>query len=408
MHRYLLVFLLSFPALAWGQSEGTKKQERADVVVSAKALAIHARAPVVDGHNDLAWALRALPDVQREGFDLRKPNTKLHTDIPRLRKGGVGVQFWSAFVPADTRLKGQALQTTLQQIQRVHALAREYPEVFEMAKTTDDIRRIRKQGKIASMIGIEGGHSIENSLGVLRKLYELGARYMTLTHSDTLEWADSATDKPANDGLSPFGEEVVREMNRLGMLVDLSHVSPDTMRDALRITSAPIIFSHSSAYAIAPHPRNVPDEVLKLTKKNGGVVMVNFYSGFVVPASAKRNASGAWRKMKNRFGDDKKGLDKAWKKWRLENPIDSGTVHDVVDHIDHIVKVAGIDHVGVGADYDGVSRLPRQLEDVSTYPVVTQELLNRGYTERQINKIMGENVIRALGHAERVAVGAAN
>jgi membrane dipeptidase len=279
-----------------------------------------------------------------------------------------------------------------------------YPETFELARTANDVERIHKQGKIASLIGVEGGHAIEDSLAVLRQLYDRGARYMTLTHSDTLAWADSATDDPQHGGLAPFGEEVVREMNRLGMLVDLSHVSAETMKDALRVSQAPVIFSHSSARAIADHPRNVPDDVLRRVAENGGVVMVNFFSGFVHPESARKMASmfDIGRKMRQQYPREE-DYQKAMARWRAENPIEAGTIHDVVDHIDHIVRVAGIDHVGLGSDYDGITKLPKQLEDVSTYPLITQELLNRGYTAEEIHKILGGNALRVLREAEDVA-----
>ncbi|HRX82838.1 MAG TPA: dipeptidase, partial [Pirellulaceae bacterium] len=297
-----------------------------------------------------------------------------------------------------------ALLQTLEQIELVQAMMERYPETFEFARTVDDIERIRAAGKIASLIGVEGGHSIENSLETLRRLHELGAAYMTLTHSDTLDWADSATDDPKHGGLSAFGEEIVREMNRLGMLVDLSHVSPDTMKDALRVSKAPIIFSHSSARSVADHPRNVPDDVLLLTKQNGGIVMVNFFSGFVEPESARRMAEmfDASRKLREQYPEEE-DYQKARAAWRLKNPILPGTIHDVVDHIDHIVRVAGIDHVGIGSDYDGVSQLPEQLEDVSTYPLITQVLLNRGYTAEETHKIMSGNILRVMRQAEQVA-----
>ena len=269
---------------------------------------------------------------------------------------------------------------------------------------SSDIEAALKDGKIASLIGMEGGHSIENSLGNLRRLYELGARYMTLTHSLTLDWADSATDKPKNNGLSKFGEAVVRDMNRLGMLVDLSHVSVETMKHALRVTEAPVIFSHSSARAVADHVRNVPDDVLRLTARNRGVVMVNFFSGFIEPESAKRMKTmfDDFRKLREEFPDEDE-YKQAVARYRKLNPMKSGSVHDVVDHIDHMVRIAGIDHVGIGSDYDGVSMLPKQLEDVSTYPYITQELLNRGYTEAEVHKINSGNVMRVLKEAEQVA-----
>jgi membrane dipeptidase len=293
---------------------------------------------------------------------------------------------------------------TLEQIEIVHAMTKRYPETFEFARTVDDIERIQKSGKIASLIGIEGGHSIENSLETLRQLHKLGAGYMTLTHSDTLAWADSATDDPQHGGLSPFGEEVVHEMNRLGMLVDLSHVSQETMKDTLRVSKAPIIFSHSSARAIADHPRNVPDDVLRMTAKNGGVVMVNFFSGFIEPESARRMAEmfNVSRELRKKFPDDAE-YEKEKARWRARNPILPGAIHDVVDHIDHIVRVAGIDHVGIGSDFDGVPTLPDQLEDVSTYPLITQALLTRGYTAEEVHRMMSGNILRVMHEAEGVA-----
>jgi membrane dipeptidase len=367
-------------------------------------MAIHRQALLIDGHNDLPWELRTRADSGFEKFDVSQPQPKLHTDIPRLRKGGLGGVFWSAYVPADTIRTGNSLQQTLEQIDLVHRMVRRYPQDFELALTADDIERIHTAGKIASLIGIEGGHSIQNSLGVLRQLHAMGARYMTLTHSDTLDWADSATDDARHGGLAPFGEDVVREMNRLGMLVDISHVSPETMQDALRISKAPVIASHSSAFAIAQHPRNVPDDVLKLVKENGGVVMINFFSGFVVPESAQRmvHMFQVRRDLRAKYADDAE-YEKAVAQWRRENPIEPGTIHIVVDHIDHVVKVAGIDHVGLGSDFDGITTVPAQLEDVSCYPLITQELLNRGYTAADIHQILGRNVLRALRRAEEVA-----
>lgn len=383
-------------------SHGKKRRARVEVTTAAKL--VHNRGFVFDGHNDLPWQIRSKSSSTFEKLDIARHQDELHTDIPRLRQGNVGAQFWSVYVPAETRLRGEALLQTLEQIELVHAMCRRYPDVFEMALSTEDVRRIRRQGKIASLIGVEGGHAIENSLANLRRLYKLGARYMTLTHSDTLDWADSATDKPRHGGLSDFGKEIVREMNRLGMLVDLSHVSPETMKDAIETSKAPVIFSHSSARAVADHVRNVPDDVLRLVAENDGVVMVNFYSGFVEPQSARRTAKmfDVSRELRKKFPDEAE-YRKARNAYRARNPILPGTVHDVVDHIDHIVRVAGIDHVGLGSDYDGVSVLPQQLEDVSTYPVITQELLNRGYQADEIHKIASGNILRALRRAEKVA-----
>jgi N-acyl-D-amino-acid deacylase len=377
---------------------------RGPVTVSQTALDIHGRGYVFDGHNDLPWAMREQASSSFERMDIAQAQPQLHTDIPRLRSGNVGAQFWSVFVPVDTIRSGTSLQQTLEQIALVDGMLRRYPETFALALTADDVQRLQAEGKIASLIGVEGGHSIENSLGNLRRLFDLGARYMTLTHSETLEWADAATDQPRHQGLTPFGEEVVREMNRLGMLVDLSHVSPETMRHALRIVQAPVIFSHSSARSVADHARNVPDDVLLKVAVNRGIVMVNFFSGFVVPEAARRldRMFQEFRELRKKYPDEAE-FRQATRRWQLENPIEAGTVHDVVDHIDHIVRLAGIDCVGLGSDFDGVSKLPAQLEDVSTYPVITQVLLDRGYTEEEIHKIMSGNILRVMRSAEQAA-----
>jgi membrane dipeptidase len=322
-----------------------------------------------------------------------------------LRQGGVKAQFWSVYVPASTRLKGESLQTTLEQIAIVEGMLARYPDVFELALTAADIERISRAGKIASLIGVEGGHSIENSISVLRELYAKGARYMTLTHSDTLDWADSATDEEKHGGLTAFGVEVVREMNRLGMLVDLSHVSIRTMQETLAVTKSPVIFSHSSARAIADHPRNVPDGVLKQVRENGGVVMVNFYPGFIVPSAAKRGQEGiaVLRQLRAKYGDDRDKIRAEYKAWASQFPVEPGTLNLVVDHIDHIAKTAGIDHVGIGSDYDGIDSVPVELEDVSTYPKITQCLLDRGYDEAAVHKILGGNLLRVLRETEKAA-----
>jgi membrane dipeptidase len=378
--------------------------EKSLVLVGDEARRIHAAGFVFDGHNDLPWEVRQRAGGSFDKADIAAGVPRFHTDIPRLRAGNVGAQFWSAYVPAETAKENRAFTMTLEQIAIIQAMVKRYPDVFEFARTADDVVRIQRSGKIASLIGVEGGHSMEGSLDKLRRLRELGVGYMTLTHSDTLSWADSATDEAKHGGLTDFGEEVVREMNRLGMLVDLSHVSPDTMRDALRVTKAPIIFSHSSARAIADHPRNVPDDVLKLTAQNGGVVMVNFYSGFIHPESARRRARmfEVSRELHQKFP---KAADyqAARKRWLAENPIESGDVFDVADHIEHIIKVAGIDHVGLGSDFDGIDRVPRQLEDVSKYPVITQVLLDRGYSASQIHQLLSGNILRVMRRAEAVA-----
>ena len=371
------------------------------VEISEKARQIHERGFIWDGHNDLPWAARERNDIRFEKTDLWN-EPKLHTDIPRLRVGNVGAQFWSVYVPSKTRQSGTAFQTTLEQIDCVYTMVRKYPDVFEIALTSSDVERIRKSGKIASLIGVEGGHSIENSLGKLKELFSRGARYMTLTHGDTLDWADAATDTSQSDGLSPFGEEVVREMNRMGMLVDLSHVSPATMSDALNVTKAPIIFSHSSAMTIADHPRNVPDDILLRVKENEGLVMINFFSGFVVPESAKnlKDMFGARRAIDNEFGSDTDAGKNAMLKWKANHPTVPGNIAMVIEHIDHVVKTAGIDHVGLGGDFDGVDMLPKGLEDVSKYPAITELLLRKKYSEADIHKIMSGNMMRVLKACE--------
>ena len=401
MRRSTISTLLSvLCCAAWWPAVADKP--RPAVVVGDEAARMHAGTFVFDGHNDLPWKLRTSVGGSLDRVDLMAGVPGFATDIPRLRLGNVGAQFWSVYAPTETMRKGTALQTTIEQIELVRDLIRRHPDTFELALSADDVIRCRESGRIASLIGVEGGHCIEDSLANLRRLYDLGARYMTLTHADSIGWADAATDEPRHGGLTPFGEEVIHEMNRLGMLVDLSHVSPDAMRHALRVSSAPVIFSHSSARAIADHPRNVPDDVLELTATNGGVVMVNFYSGFVHPESARKRADmfQVNRRLRATFPDEAE-YKAAKRLWEAEHPIDRGSVHDVVDHIDHIVKTAGIDHVGIGSDFDGVAVLPRQLEDVADYPFITQELVNRGYGSEAVGKIMSGNMLRVLRVAGR-------
>lgn len=349
----------------------------------ARALAIHRQTPLIDGHNDYPWALRDLdPGRDFSKADISKPVPKLMTDIPRLRQGGVGGQFWSVYTPS-TMMGKEATRVTMEEIDTVHRMTKQWTESFQLAYTADDVDKAFKSNKIASMIGMEGGHSIDNSLATLRMFYALGARYMTLTHSSNLAWADSATDKPEHGGLTRFGEEVVHEMNRLGMLVDLSHVSPDTMEDALRVTEAPVIFSHSSAKALCNVPRNVPDNILQLVAKNGGVVMVTFVPGFISQEVADFNAKPE---------AERKGMTAP-----------RATLSQVADHIDHIRKVAGIDHIGLGGDFDGITDVVQGLEDVSKYPDLTAELLKRGYSDADVKKIIGQNVLRVWRQAEQVA-----
>ena len=373
-------------------------EDREPVVVSPETAAFHRTLLVADGHNDLPWAVRQTFGGDFGRFDLAAGVPELHTDLPRLRAGGVGLQFWSVYVPASTMNTGRAAAQVFEQIGVVKRLVAEHPGDLALCTTAAEVDAARADGKIAGLIGMEGGHAIENSLGLLRQFREAGAAYMTLTHSATLDWADSATDDARSDGLSEFGEEVVREMNRLGMLVDLSHVSPATMHDALDASTAPVIFSHSSARAVADHPRNVPDDVLARLPANGGVVMVNFYSGFVVPtaAAARADMFAVRRRAEADHPGDKTAQEAAMLAYRRANPVDPGTVDDVLDHIDHVIQVAGVDHVGLGADYDGVSTLPAGLGDVSGYPKITQGLLDRGYPKEDVAKVMGGNTLRVL------------
>ena len=377
------------------------------------------RTPLIDGHNDLPWEIRARFKGDPAAVDLRSDTAHLPapegaaplmTDIPRLRAGHMGGQFWSVWIPTET--KGfEAVQTTLEQMDLVKRMAERYPADLEMAYTAADVRRIHRAHKIAAMIGIEGGHQINNSLAVLRQMYDAGARYMTLTHTSNTAWADSATDKPVLHGLAPFGIEVVREMNRLGMLVDLSHVSPDTMRAALAASQAPVIFSHSSARALVDHPRNVPDDILRLLAANGGVVMVNFAPGYV---SAERNRWQADRAAElTRFNSPPfAGLyigqpdraKAALAEWDAKHPRPVTTLAQVADHIEHLRQVAGVDHLGLGSDFDGIPDAPVGLEGVDKYPKLLEELMRRGWSDADIAKIAGENLLRALGTAEKVSL----
>ena len=366
--------------------------------VSDRAKAVHDSGMLFDGHNDLPWRLRVEGDTAFGSIDIAKHLDAGQTDIPRLRAGGLKAQFWSVYIPSE---HPDPARTVAEQIDLVHRMIERYPETFALALTADDVVSAVADGKIASLIGIEGGVAIEDDLALLRSFYRLGARYMTLTHNKTLDWADAATDAPKSDGLSTFGERVVREMNRLGMLVDLSHVAPSTMADAIRISKAPVIFSHSSAYTIAPHPRNVPDEILAMLPENGGVVMVNFFSGFVVPEYARESAAARERLRTDH--PDPKDFNKAVSDWYRTHEFPRGTVATVADHIDHILQVAGVDHVGIGSDYDGVTSVPVGLEDVSCYPRLTEELLRRGYNESDVHKILGGNILRVLREAGRVA-----
>jgi membrane dipeptidase len=392
MRRLLIaVSLLALPAAAMTQGDA----------LLSRARALHKQVPLIDGHNDYPWALRENAERDLDKLDITKPLPAIMTDIPRLRAGGVGGQFWSVYVPADAPAPVTA---TLEQIDIVHRMMRKYPDTFELALTADDVERIFKKGRIASLIGMEGGHSIDSSLGALRMFHRLGARYMTLTHSKNIPWADSATDTAVLKGLSPFGEQVVREMNWLGMLVDLSHVSPDTMEDAIRVSEAPVIFSHSSARALNDVPRNVPDNILQMLPKKDGVVMVTFVPGFLSPKVAAWNQRqvAAFAKLEL-SGDSPDRIKAARDEWSKANPASRATIADAADHIDHIRKVAGIDHIGLGGDFDGISSVVQGLEDVSTYPALTAELLRRSYKDDEIKKILGLNILRAMREAEKVS-----
>ncbi len=375
----------------------------------ARARRILERTPLIDGHNDLPWALRQSHGNDPHAVDLATnldASTALHTDIPRLRAGGVGAQFWSVYVPASMSPPDAAV-ATFEQIDTVKRMVAAYPTVFELATTADDIQRIHRRGRIASLIGMEGGYSIDDSLGLLREFYDSGARYITLTHSRTTTWADSATDAPKWGGLSPFGEDVVREMNRLGMMVDLSHVSEETMLDAMRVSDAPVIFSHSSARAVTGHARNVPDSVLRLLPEDGGVVMITFVPGFVSETvrtwNSARSAEDA--RLKSLNPGDPAAVTAGLAAWTTAHPIPRATIADVVAHIQHVRDVAGVDHVGLGGDYDGVDALPDGLEGVDTYPRLLAALMANGWSEADIRKLAGENVLRVMRAVEATAAG---
>ena len=398
-HRVIVAAaaLLAAPA-------GVRAAAAQDDALLERARRIHAASPLIDGHNDLPWEIREKAQGDISVMNPDGPLPQQHTDIPRLGQGGVGGVFWAAYVPVERIAEGGSAAFALAQIGLIQRITEQSP-ALETALTADDVVRIHGSGRIASLIGIEGGHAIENSLDVLRQFYLLGVRYMTLTHSSTIDWADAATDSARHGGLTRFGEEVVREMNRLGMMVDLSHVSPETMVDAIRVSEAPVIFSHSSARALAEHPRNVPDDVLRLLKDNGGVVMINFYSGFVEPTGAQmmRSMFDVQRRLREQYPNDPEAARQAYAQWRRDNPVPRGTAGTLADHIDHVVRVAGIDHVGLGSDYDGVTTLPEGMEDVSRFPWLTAELLRRGYSEADVAKVLGGNVLRVMRQAEATA-----
>ena len=397
---------LSLTAPTAAQPSDTKAYQQRVARVLAKT-------PLIDGHNDWPEALRenAGDDRWTMGLDdIAADPARYNTDIVRLRRGLVGGQFWSVWVSPTLPGDEQVIQT-LEQIDLVKSIVARHPDTFVLARTAADVRRVHKAGRIASMIGVEGGGQIDGNLSILRSYAALGAGYLTLTHSLTIDWADSATDNPKHDGLTPFGEDVVRELNRLGMLVDLSHVSEATMRDALRVSKAPVIYSHSSARALDDHPRNVSDAVLALVRDNGGVVMVNYANPYISDAYRRWSADSAAEKTRLNappygglaIGQPEKA-EEMYAAWLKDHPAPTVTLGEVADHIEHIAKVAGVDHVGLGSDYDGVgNQLPEGLEDVATYPALFAELMRRGWSDQDIAKLAGENVLRVMEAAEAVA-----
>jgi membrane dipeptidase len=357
----------------------------------------------MDGHNDLPWAMRDLAAYDLDKVDLAGGEPRLHTDIPRLRAGGVGAQFWSVFVSCSLA-GGDAVAATLEQIDFVNRLVERYPDAFALARTAADVEAAVEAGRIASLMGMEGGHSIGESLGVLRQMHALGVRYMTLTHNENTSWADSATDVPVIGGLSDFGRAVVREMNRIGMFVDLSHVSVDVMRDALDETTAPVIFSHSSARAVCDNVRNVPDDVLSRLPANGGVCQVTFVPAFVSPAVAQWYQD-VLAEVEARGGDRRRfsDIDPVMNDLRQTSPPPTATIDDVADHVDHVREVAGVDHVGLGGDYDGTTFMPVGMEDVSSYPRLLETLRRRGWAEAELASLTHGNVLRAMRDMEEAA-----
>jgi membrane dipeptidase len=392
------------PTIAVAQPIDPKIQARIDRILR--------NTPLIDGHNDIAEQLaenykRSIEGIG-SGTDKRQPHP-LMTDMARLHQGRVGGQFWSVYI--NGAITGDAaIRETIEQIDIVRRMIEAYPKDLELARTADDVVRIHKAGKVASMIGVEGGRQIGGSLAALRQYYNLGARYMTLTHNQTTEWADSATDDPKYGGLSPFGVQVVHEMNRIGMLVDLSHVSPDTMKDAIAASRAPVIFSHSSARGLVDHPRNVPDDVLRLLPANGGVVMVNFVPDFISNDvwkwSAERSAEEA--RLKSFHRNSTAEVEAGLKAWDTAHPRPIVTVSTVADNVEHVVKLAGYDHVGIGGDMDGIPYAPQGLEGVQDYPNLFAELIRRGWSDENLAKLAGGNVLRALRRAEAVAASMKN
>lgn len=397
----LAVLTLLLPVAASAQDKGDPTDKRIERILRDT--------PLVDGHNDLPWEIREAYDFWRKPLDLRRNTSALpaplQTDLPRLRRGRVGAQFWVAWVPS-TQTGPEAVEMTLEQIDIIHRMTARYPDALEMAGTAADIRRIHKTGRIASLIGVEGGHQIGNNLAVLRQYYALGTRYMTLTHSDGNDWADSATAAPVHKGLTAFGRDVVREMNRIGMMIDLSHVSAAVMKEVLAVSRAPIIFSHSNARAITDHPRNVPDEILRLMPRNGGVVMVNFFCGFISNDYNRweANREGELARTAAFYTGQPEQAKAAMAEWDAAHKAPVVTIAQVADHIEHIRDVAGADHVGIGSDFDGILGTSIQgLEGVDTYPALFRELIRRGWKDGDLAKLAGGNLLRTMEGVERVS-----
>ena len=400
--------ILLFLALHLVSCSTSSRAQHADLEQDReRAVRILEQVPLIDGHNDIPWQYNRRVDHRLSAIDFMDTSDQdppMHTDIRRLREGRVGGQFWSVYV-VPGQPESEAVQETLEQIDFVHRMIEAFPEHLELALTADDVERVFAEGKVASLIGMEGGHSIGNSLKALRQFYSLGARYLTLTHSRTLDWADSATDRARHGGLSPFGEEVVREMNRLGMIVDLSHTSADAMRDAIRVSEAPVIFSHSSARGVSDHPRNVPDDVLDSLRENRGVVMVTIVPSFVSEELRQFYAeeSAEQTRLEALYSDRPEKVSEEMAAWRETNPQPEATLVQVADHIDYIRDRIGTEYIGIGGDYDGISTTPVGLEDVTTYPDLFAELVRRGYSERELKQIAGENILRVMREVEQVA-----